>query len=300
MILRVETEIISNTILKEKIETKVYPYLIELYPNENLILHKISMQKPIFDYEKFLPVITIENKKITNVALPTDEFIIEFQEMFQLIESFGGLDLEIEKINWENPFIKWIAETEEERIPINAYRRDFSFDKQRYGMSLKWLDGLITSRRMLSHLVLPFSFYREGMVHYKKQEYINSFLNFFLMLEGAFANGKFRKNDVITEFKKSEVLVNSINKAIQTIERQANQIHKKWLDKYYDRQTNLNSDEIIKILVKERGALSHYSMQNKRRQRNSFENKNYQTIAFIAMMICKYSSIKLRLEPYKK
>ena len=99
MILLIETEIISDTILRGRIEVKVNPYLIELYPDENFNLHKISMQKPMFNFEKFLPIVTIENKKITNVELPSDEFIIEFQQMFQLIESFGGLDLEVKKID---------------------------------------------------------------------------------------------------------------------------------------------------------------------------------------------------------
>jgi hypothetical protein len=130
MRLKVETEIDSDLILKEIIEIKLHPYSIKIYPDNNSSDLKISIERPIIDYHKYIPTLsTVIADKIGNITLPQDEFIYEFQRILQHIESFGGLDLDIRKINWENPYIHWIAESDDEKVPINGYRRSLKYPK---------------------------------------------------------------------------------------------------------------------------------------------------------------------------
>ncbi len=302
MILKVETEIDSDLILKEIIEIKLHPYSIKIYSDNNSSDLKISIERPIIDYHKYIPTLsTVIADKIGNITLPQDEFIYEFQRILQHIESFGGLDLDIRKINWENPYIHWIAESDDEKVPINGYRRSIKYPKSNSEITKNWLQNTLLNRNMLSHLVVPFSFYREGINFYKKELYLSSFLNFFLMLEGLFANGKYHKNKMIEEFNKSEILKASIEKSMKTLQNnQQNEIQRLWLNDHYELEKYFDNESIIKLLVEERGKLSHYSLKSSVRQRNIMDERKYFSLAYITLMICKFSSIGVRLEPFKK
>jgi hypothetical protein len=49
-------------------------------------------------------------------VFPKRDFFKEQIELLQYLESFAALDLGLRKIHYENPYIKWIPENEEEEI----------------------------------------------------------------------------------------------------------------------------------------------------------------------------------------
>jgi hypothetical protein len=163
-----------------------------------------------------------------------------------------------------------------------------------------WLFQTLIHRRQLQHLDQPFSFYREGINYYLKFQYQNAYINFYLMLEGFFSNGKHFKNEEIkNDFIKSEIIKYAINETITYLIQNKDK-HYKWiLQKCQDYNKNLDNDGIIHVLVENRGALSHYSLASSRKLKDPFSDHDYESLAVIALMICRFSTIKLRLEPFK-
>lgn len=116
-----------------------------------------------------------------------------------------------------------------------------------------------------------------------------------------FGDGKHYDNQTMkSEFKKSDILGYAINETIQYIEKMKGK-HYEWFlktCKKYNKKPD--RDGVTHILVEQRGNLSHFSLANSNKQRNTFKDKDYESLAFMAMTICMFSSIKLRIEPFRQ
>ncbi len=55
------------------------------------------------------------------------------------------------------------------------------------------------------------SFWREGSNEFERGNFINAFYNFYFVLEGLYANGKWRTGQVLAEFKNNTELCESVN-----------------------------------------------------------------------------------------
>jgi hypothetical protein len=178
----------------------------------------------------------------------------------------------------------------------------FDLENEKYFISISknWLRDCVIHKNQLAHLSLPFSFFREGAYLYRVFKYQSSFITFYLMLEGFFGNGKDYKNEKVkNEFSKSVILDNAINKTIFYLTNTQNQ-HYDWLDKTCKKYNKkMDKTGIIHLLIEQRGNLSHFSLANAKKQKNPFREKDYHSLAYIAMMICIFSSVDLRLEPFR-
>lgn len=303
MITKIEAEIKGDFIIENEMMFKHHPFDIDVRYDKDDDKFFISISKRLYDYDSFLPKIKIANGKVKEISIPSQDFINEQIEILQHIESFGAIDIGIEKILWQNCSIEWIPETTEEemKLPIKKYNRHISFEDESKLLTKNWLRNCIIHKNQLSHLALPFSFFREGANLYRDFKYQSSFINFYLMLEGFFGNGKDYKNEKVKlEFSKSRILEIAIDKTISSL-TEKNDLHFAWLEKTckkYNKKMDVAG--IIHILVEQRGNLSHFSLTNAQRQKNPFMEKDYHSLAFIAMMICIFASNNLRLEPLRQ
>lgn len=301
MIVKIEAEIIGNFTIEQDIKFEYYPFDIDLRIDVEMNCYIISLNRRILDYASYLPKEKNENGKIREIIFPSQFFLEEQIKVLQHIESFGAIDKEIEKIDWQNCSIEWIPENkkEENELPIRKYKRKLSYDSEIKIISKDWLRDTVIYKRQLAHLALPFSFFKEGVNLYHNFHYQSSFINFYLMLEGFFGNGKDFKNEKMkSAFSKSKILDYAINQTISYL-KSTQDIHYYWFVetcKNYNKKTD--KEGIIHFLVEQRGNLSHFSIKNASKQKNLFKEVDYHSLAFIAMMICRYSSIKLRLEPF--
>ena len=121
------------------------------------------------------------------------------------------------------------------------------------------------------------------------------------MLEGFFGNSIDYKNEKMKlEFKKSDILEYAINESIQYLENVKGK-HYEWLINICKRYNKkVDKEGIIHVIVEQRGNLSHFSFPNSNKQKNPFKDSNYESLAFITMSICVFSSIKLRLKPLRQ
>lgn len=303
MIVRIETEILGSFTIEEDMKIKQHPFDIDIFLNKETSRFVISINKKVFNYSSDLPKILVNDNKIAQISFPSQTFLDEQISILQHIESFGAIDKGIERINWQNCSIEWIPENEEEKLelPIRKYHRDLNYNIKPEVLSKDWLLNTVIHRRQLSKLALPFSFFREGSNFYHSFQYQNSFINFYLMLEGFFGNGKDYKNEQMkSEFKKSEILTYAINETIKYLDKVKGK-HYEWLVnicKKYNK--NIDKDGVIHFLVEQRGNLSHFSILDSNKLKNPFKDSNYDSLAFITMTICMYASIEIRLEPFRQ
>jgi hypothetical protein len=303
MIVKIETEIFGVFSIENDMMIKHHPFEINVRYDQETSQYLISISKREINYSSYLPKVEIIDKKITRIEYPSQEFLDEQIQILKHIETFGAIDMNIERINWQNCSIEWIPETpdEEKILQIRKYQRNLDYDLKRKILSQDWLFQTVVHKRQLEHLTLPFAFFREGVNFFHKFQYQNSFINFYLMLEGFFSDGKHYRNEQIKrDFKNAEILNYSINKALESIE-QLNGKHYDWLInicKTYNKKVNI--DGVIHLLVEQRGSLSHFSLASSKEQKNLFTDKDYESLAYFTMTICIYAIIRLRLEPFHK
>lgn len=300
MILKIETEINGNFKIENNFEVKYHPYKICIKSNDKEKKYLISIAKRIYNYSSLIPKLELVGQEKT-IKFPQENFLENEIELLQYIESFGAMDKEIYDINWENISIEWIPESEQEKkeITIKKYSRSLSFKNEKELLSQDWLFNTIIHKRRLEHLTLPFSFFRNGLKHYKEFQYQEAFLNFYLMLEGVFGNGKFKNDKIKSEFTKSPILIQSIEKLLSNL-KNSQLKHYEWFEEMsnkYNKEPNIES--VIHIIVEQRGNLSHFSNKTPDRNKNPFKDKDFDSLAFISLMICKYVSNDLRLEPFR-
>ncbi|MEJ7681842.1 MAG: hypothetical protein WKG06_29140 [Segetibacter sp.] len=301
MLLRIETEVFGNFIIKDEIEVLLQPYKIQMRYEATTGLHMISLTKKVVNYESYIPKAEVTNNQISKIEFPDNGFFEEQINILRHIESFGAIDFEISSINWQNCTIEWINEPGEEVIiPIRKYSRKPNYENGKPKvLTPNWLQNTVIFRNQLSDLTLPFSFFREGANLFNSMQYQNAFINFYLMLEGFFGNSQFKNEKIKEEFTKSEILKYGIESTLDTLLKQNNK-HVIWVTQTLNTYNkNLDSRGIIHLLVEYRGKLSHFSL-GKTNMKNPFNDKGYESLAYLTMAICIFSSVKLRLEPFRK
>jgi hypothetical protein len=129
------------------------------------------------------------------------------------------------------------------------------------------------------------SFYREGMNEYRLGRYINAFFSFYFIIEGLFANGKSRTNEVIAEYSTSAVLGSFVDTIINRVGSNNNEdegMTKGQLDaELQTRSQPFTSEGLVRLIVKKRGELHHFSIGSSRQQGTPLNNVDYKAITFV-------------------
>lgn len=134
-----------------------------------------------------------------------DKLINELQRL----ESTLALIANIKRVYWNKPTFEYYPETTEEHsrfniLPIWFFLHDRTTDDPTL-VGMETLAELIGHRDLFQPLVVPMAFYREAKTEYGNARYINAFINSYLIIEGLFANGKWKSDAVIDELGKSTV-----------------------------------------------------------------------------------------------
>ena len=135
------------------------PYDVQVHYNESDRKFFISLKRQFDNYDNYIP--TIEGRIIN---IPDESFLGEFKHIFQYIESFGAIDTNIDKIDWENLNVEWIPENEIEKLSISKYSRRFTDNLEYRYINEKWLQEIMIFRKQLTHLTMPFSYMKDGIV----------------------------------------------------------------------------------------------------------------------------------------
>lgn len=284
MRLRVTAEVKGDIFLKEKISTQFYIYTFNVFKeNESFF---ISVEKSVSNYLDDIPKASFDESNHFVINIPETNIYADIVDWFKRIEAFGSFNLAIKRILYEEAEITWIPETVDEGkiLSIKSYKVTRGGQNSKYLRLSDFQDTLFYSKR-LDENYIPFSYFRLGASFFDEEEYYLSYINYFMMIEFLYGNGKTKKRETIIEFGKSDILVLSILMTINTFP--IGDPNLEWLkNECRKKQKEYNVEGLIFILVDHRGMIAHGS---KRRSGMYRDNPNLlRPISFILGMICRY------------
>lgn len=263
MKLQICAEIEGLFLLKDKIEAKVYPYEFLLF-SENGRFY-ISITKPVKDYIKYLPKLYIRND-VTHIEPTNPKAYNDLKDWLYYIEAMGAFNFEVSKIHIDELEVNWIYENDKEKglIPVTSFKVTIPKRKAEKYIHQRNLSNLVFFRKMLPEAHIPFSYYRQACVFFNERNYYFAFINYFMMLEFCFAEGKFKTNEVIKRFKKSKLLKLCVLSAISMTKQQDASCYKWLCNECKCKQKDITFESILYILIEYRGILSHASPFSKK------------------------------------
>lgn len=282
MKLQIYAEIEGNFLVKDRVYAQLYPYEFSVFSKEGK--HYISVTKPVNDLE-YAPKLYSENGTL-QIEATKPEFYKDMEEWLYYIEAMGAFNFEVSKIYYDELEVNWIYEKEEEKglIPITSIKRNRQRRKAEKYVTKKNLFNIVLFRKMLPEAHIPFSYYRQAKAFFDDNNYYFAFINYFMMLEFCFADGKFQKKDVIKNFEKSILLKLCVLAAISMIRANNHDRNYAWLlSECKLRKKDFDYEGIIYILVEYRGLLSHASDRSKA---YLFDVFKLRSLAFVTSMIC--------------
>ena len=293
MIFEVQAEILGeNLSIEYNLEFKKYPYTIRVFMKEERCF--ISFQKKLIDTDGCVPTWLPGKNNISEITLPQNDFYQDIIHLIQHVESFGALDNRLERIDLENLTLKWIPENENEHIsPFTELTRNRERNRQLKKITKNWLQSTVLHERQLGELFIPFAFYRDATILFHDARYQSAFCSYYMMLEYFFHEKQWGiEKDA---FKRDACLNTCLKTTLDNLPN--HERHHIWLvDELKRRNKEYNEEGLLFVLTRFRDELSH--AVDKDRNRNIFNDRSFFSLAFIAMNVCLFVTIKKRLLPF--
>lgn len=283
MKIRLCAEIEGQFLFQEKVTAKHYPYEFELFQKDGK--RYISITKPVKNYLEFAPKVSIIDG-VVNVEETKREVYKDLEDWLYYIEAMGAFDFEVSKIHVDELEVIWICENEEEErfIPIISHKRTRQVKKARKHVTNDNLFNLVFYRRMLPESHIPFTYYRQAKNYFDNGNYYFAFINYFMMLEFCFAEGKFHKQRMTEKFLKANLLKLCVLATLSILKLEDNAGNYEWLvSECKSKQKELDFEGVIYVLIEYRGLLSHATERSKI---FLFNSSKLRPLAFIIGLIC--------------
>jgi hypothetical protein len=238
--------------------------------------------------EHCLPTIRQHNegKVKASISIPNDPFWDDLVSDIRTIE--GALCIwGISEIDVEYCTIEWIPETESEKEKTQIF--SFSLSRGDNPSPLQsTVDVFVRSILAVSDLKgseTPLNFYRRGRLDVFEERYIYAIYDLFFVLETLFAEGKFKKKEVVERFLASKELLDAINHVKENINPQIvsnRNLFNEFSEKYLRR-----NEDFVKHIVDLRGFLHHHTLQKKNIWHPS-KQKKHKVDALTLLDICHH------------
>lgn len=292
MRIALKAEVTADMVVTEPVTVKHHSYDFEIYKENDKLWIKVS--KPVKDYEEYLPKVFVKNGQ-THLQIGSSEIFNDLLDWLQYIESMGSFNIQIERVYWDRPTFCWIAETDEEHLqtPLSEYTRTPQKGKRPKKLTSNNLFNIVVYRRQLRDIYIPFTYYKEGQRFFNNFNYYFAYINFFMMLEYCFAEGKFKTAEVIKKFGESRLLRMCILEFLTMNLVHANDKTTEVLKiECKRRNKQLDVDGLIYLFVMLRGELSHASTKSESRYRDDNELRPFAVaISCICYLVCGHLQI---------
>jgi hypothetical protein len=215
----------------------------------------------------------------------TDELLT----LLQYLESIGSFWLHARRIGWAEANIEWRPENDEEkaRLTALAIRRRQSYDRQPMPLQARRVAMIMTHRPALEYLMVPMSFYREGMNEFDVHRYINSFFNFYFFLEGLYGGSKTKNRAVLASFQSSAQLRTGLERFRTTLTKPDMAPNLQGIQRFLAGEGCDDSVEgLLALLVSIRGKLHHYSIRSTQLTGHPLNHDEFRPMAYLAMGAC--------------
>ncbi|MDD4636134.1 MAG: hypothetical protein PHV66_00770 [Bacteroidales bacterium] len=287
MKLEIKAIIKGDFVLDKPVKAMFPPCECVIYEEKGT--YYISIFKKIVDYRNYIPrYYTDSGNTISGFTVTKVEIYEDMINLLQYIESMGAFNFGIHSISWDEPQIIWIPQADEERgiMPILSHQKKYRRDSSSKILKDSNLMNLSIYREGLNGVYIPFTYYRQGRILFDLRQYYFAYINFFMMLEYCFANGKFKKDTMLREFTSCHILRQSIESTLKMIKEDTNKTHFEWLKQECEnRHKEVDVEGILYVLVEFRGLLSHAT---KLSEKYLFHSNELFSLALIISCICFY------------
>jgi hypothetical protein len=253
-------------------------------------LERLAIIAKVNNPEKFYSEATYSpNKEVkAHFIIKTDKQLFDsIINEFQEIESLLALQYSIKNIRWDKPKHNLICETDEERekVSLNNIMLEKQFRNEPTEASTDSLADCIKRKENLQPVIIPLSFYREGVNDFKSFKYINAFFNFYFVLEGLFGKGKTKNYQVEQEFNKSYRFRRNVLYFLVSERKNNSKHYQKLSSMLKSKNKTVDVDSLIWLIVSTRGDLHHFTNNLNRFQGTPFTHEHFESIAFFLMHI---------------
>jgi hypothetical protein len=234
-----------------------------------------------------------EGKIKASISVPPDPFWDDMVSDIRAIE--GALCIwGIAEINVDYCTTEWIPETESEKEKVQM----FSFSRTRSGEPPENLPNApihlfvrsVLAVSDLKEAEIPLNFYRRGRLDVFEERYIDAIYNLYFVFETLFADGRFKKNDVVRKFRASKELLDAMDQVQKDIDPEIRS-NKTLLKEYREKYVNKTKEEIIEHIVDLRGFLHHHTLKKKDIWHPS-KQRTFKVDALTLLKICHHIALK--------
>lgn len=292
MLYQISVKYEGDSYIKSPFELNLEPFKISVVCDKNKIVNELIISKKLTDYEKYLPKLKTEEPHKHSLNITSGPDFEDIISLIQTIESLGSFWFRVKKIYWETPKRDWIPENDEERkrIQVTGIKFKQEYPKIPIEFSPRLLTEMVILRDNYKHLIIPMAFYREGRNEFSSFRYVYAFINFYFYLEDLYGFGKTKNIQVEKQFIKSEQINRALNQTINSFSKRHQNNLKEFL-----RIENYQYDNIgiIKLIVKVRGNLHHFSQKSSKKKGHPLNQKDFETMAYLLFCICTYTFTEL-------
>lgn len=259
----------------------------------------ISVSITVHDYpDEYLPTITPLENQLAKASfnIPEDSFRDEIVDEIRAFE--GGLCIwGLDEIDVDALQIEWIPEsaTDEAKLQLLSFSSYIRKRSERV-KSVAQMDAFVRTILIRKHLLqweTALNFYRRGRIDLAEGRHIESIHDTFFALETLFANGKFKKSQVVVEFLRA----NELLEAIDYLQSRPHAEHcpQNLMTSYMEKFANKSQHEVIEYIVETRGFLHHHT--NRRSGMwHPAKQREYHVDAIIFTNICSQIMMKKTID----
>jgi len=184
----------------------------------------------------------------------------ELRSLQGLLGIFG-----LHSIHLDNPDVKWIPESEDERRKLVLYsfssKSEQLPDDQIPPLSFDLIARAVLASDAASEIEVTLNFFRRGMLDVYSNSYIEAIYDFYFVLESEFGDGKFKKAAILNSFLESPALRSHIQRAIAvpSLMLQDKRTRKQFANIY----AKMTVEEALDRIVELRGYLHHHTTKRR-------------------------------------
>ncbi len=290
---KLTADVEGNIFINEKVSTENNNTTYEFITDANGKLAQISVSKPVPNNK--LNNFKQSFKKGTgnikvSISIGGDkELHDELLKELQMVESNLAFVTQgaLKRIRWDNPQLEYIPETDldKENISVNSFSANKKYDDQKVRITSNSLIGLVLLSSKYESLLLAKAIWKEGMIYYRNFQYIQSFYQFYFVIEDFYISGKSSsKKSVLRKFQESKELQYIATSTLEKIQKTSmhNIKLKNHLEEYNCEPTAIG---LLEMLYEARNNLHHFHSKSTRIQGTPFNQSHFNTLALTTMYI---------------
>lgn len=194
---------------------------------------------------------------------PENEKVVHILRFLEGGLSFYGL----ESIDFDDPKIEWLPETDEEKNQLTVYSYSSSTQRPDVASLPEAKFGLIAQTLYAYEdawgFEPQFNFFRRGVIAVRDERFIEAIYNFYFYLESTFGNGQTRNERIKAEFAKNHDLIRAVRVARDRFDV-SRHLYRNLINARFDSTYRSKSEtEIISTIVDLRGFLHHHTSKRR-------------------------------------